>query len=93
MFNSATRDVTIAGTFTGLTGAATNAHLHGVVVPPATTAAPIFTLTFTAAAAGNISGTMTLTAAQAAGLLAGNTYLNVHTAANGGGEIRGNVGP
>jgi hypothetical protein len=37
------------------------------------------------------SGSGTLSAANMAGLLAGQTYLNVHTAANPGGEIRGQV--
>jgi hypothetical protein len=32
-----------------------------------------------------------LTDAQAADLMAGRWYVNVHTAANGGGEIRGQV--
>jgi hypothetical protein len=36
-----------------------------------------------------IKGSATLTAAQAADLLAGKWYVNLHTAANGGGEIRG----
>jgi hypothetical protein len=36
-----------------------------------------------------IKGTATLTAAQSADLLAGKWYVNLHTAANGGGEIRG----
>jgi len=33
----------------------------------------------------------TLTDAQAADLLAGRYYINIHTAANSGGEIRGQV--
>ena len=40
-----------------------------------------------------MTGTVTLTAAQEADLLANNWYLNVHTAANAGGEIRGQVVP
>jgi CHRD domain len=36
-------------------------------------------------------GSATLTDAQAADLTAGRLYVNVHTAANPGGEIRGQV--
>jgi hypothetical protein len=36
-------------------------------------------------------GTATLTDAQAADLQAGRWYINIHTAANRGGEIRGQV--
>jgi hypothetical protein len=41
--------------------------------------------------ASPIKGTATLTAAQVADLKAGKWYVNVHTAANPGGEIRGQV--
>ncbi len=37
------------------------------------------------------SGKATLTDAQAADLMAGRWYVNIHTAANKGGEIRGQV--
>ena len=75
--------------YSGLTGPATAAHFHGpavagsnagVVIPFASPASPI-------------EGQATLTAAQAADLLAGKWYANVHTAANKGGEIRGQVTP
>ena len=41
--------------------------------------------------ASPIKGTATLTDAQAADLAAGKWYFNVHTEANKGGEIRGQV--
>ena len=41
--------------------------------------------------ASPISGTATLTDAQAADLEAGKFYFNIHTAANPGGEVRGQV--
>jgi hypothetical protein len=74
-------------TYSGLTGPATMGHFHGpampganagVVVPFANPASPI-------------AGQATLTAAQQADLLAGKWYVNVHTAQNPGGEIRGQV--
>ena len=37
------------------------------------------------------TGSATLTDAQAADLMAGRWYVNIHTAANRGGEIRGQV--
>jgi hypothetical protein len=74
-------------TYSGLTGPATAGHFHGpasigqnagVVVPFTNPASPI-------------EGQQTLTAAQVADLTAGKWYVNIHTAANPGGEIRGQV--
>lgn len=76
-------------TFTGLSGPATMAHFHGpaaaganagVVVPFATQASPI-------------EGKYQLTESQVADLMAGKWYANVHTQANKGGEIRGQLMP
>ena len=91
-----------ANGFTNLTGNATNAHIHG---PTATANGNGFTETATvmigltsggvtynnSASGGSITGTSTtvLSAAQENALMTGRTYLNVHTAANGGGEMRG----
>jgi hypothetical protein len=41
--------------------------------------------------ASAVESTATLTDAQAADMLAGKWYINVHTAANPGGEIRGQL--
>ena len=87
--NKDTNVLTWKVTFSGLTGPATAAHFHGpaaaganagVVVPFTGTTSPM-------------EGQATLTAAQAADLLAGKWYANVHTAANKGGEIRGQMMP
>ena len=43
------------------------------------------------AASSPVKGEATLTDAQAADLLGGKYYINIHTAANPGGEIRGQV--
>ena len=40
---------------------------------------------------GSFEGSATLTDEQAAELMAGKWYVNVHTAANKGGEVRGQV--
>ncbi len=45
----------------------------------------------TGADKGSFEGTATLTDAQTAELMDGKWYVNVHTAANKGGEIRGQV--
>ena len=75
-------------TYTGLSGPAKAAHFHGpaeagknggvAVAIPGATSSPA-------------EGSATLTDAQAADLVAGKYYINVHTEANPGGEIRGQV--
>ena len=85
--NKDTRELTWKITYTGLTGPATAAHFHG---PASAGANAGVTLPF-ANAASPIEGKATLTPAQVADLMAGMWYANVHTAANKGGEIRGQV--
>jgi hypothetical protein len=83
-------DMTLTGNFTDLSGAATLAHIHG----PAdenSTAGPLFNLSFTAATAGTLSFSKTLTDAEVADLKAGKWYVNIHTGNNPGGEIRGQL--
>ena len=74
--------------YSGLSGPATAAHFHGpaeagknagvAVAIPNATSSPV-------------EGSATLTDAQAADLVAGKYYVNIHTAANPGGEIRSQV--
>ena len=86
-FDTASKKLSWKGSVTGLSGPATAAHFHsgepgkngGVVVPIA------------GADKGPFEGSATLTDAQAEELMAGKWYVNVHTAANKGGEIRGQV--
>jgi hypothetical protein len=86
-FDTASKKLSWKGSVTGLSGPATAAHFHsgeagkngGVVVPIA------------GADKGSFEGSATLTDAQAEELMAGKWYVNVHTAANKGGEIRGQV--
>ena len=49
------------------------------------------TWTASAPAGGVTNRTVTFTEAQEVDLLAGKFYLNIHTATNGGGEIRGSL--
>ena len=74
-------------TYSGLTGPATMAHFHGPAMPGANAgvAVPF------PSAMSPAEGMATLTPAQLADLMAGKWYVNVHTAANPGGEIRGQL--
>jgi hypothetical protein len=81
-------------TYSGLSGAATAAHFHGPADSNGT-APPVITLTpvGTPGTSGTYSDSITVTPADLAALVEGMVYVNIHTAANGGGEIRGQVGP
>ena len=86
-YDTATKKLTWKVTFSGLTGPATAAHFHGPAEPGknAGVAVPI------TGTASPLEGSATLTDAQAADLTGGKWYVNVHTATNKGGEIRGQV--
>jgi len=78
---------TYSATYKDLTGPAVAAHFHGPAAPGAN-APPVLPVTVTPSP---LKGSATLTDAQIADLNAGKWYLNIHTAANPGGEIRGTV--
>ena len=85
-FDQASKRLTWKGNYSGLSGPATAAHFHaaekgkngGVAVPISPAASPM-------------EGSATLTDQQAADLLAGRWYVNVHTEANKAGELRGQM--
>ena len=88
--DSATKQVSWRVEYTGLSGPPTAAHIHcgaaaganaGVAVPLGTTLA------------SPIEGSAAMTDAQLADLTAGKCYVNIHTAANKGGELRGQLVP
>ena len=75
-------------TYSGLSGPATAAHFHG---PAAAGANAGVKVPIPNATSSPVEGSVTLTDEQAADLVAGKYYVNIHTAANPGGEIRGQV--
>jgi hypothetical protein len=79
--------------FSGLTSAANNSHIHGYTNVNFA-AGVIQPLTFTAATSGTISGTWSpASAAQVDALFNGLTYVNLHSANFPGGELRGQLAP
>ena len=87
--NPATKELTWNVTYSGLSGDAGAAHIHGPAAP-GTNAGVVVNLAPNGAKSP-ITGKATLTDAQVADLLAGKDYLNIHTAANKGGEVRGQI--
>jgi hypothetical protein len=77
-------------TWKGLTGPATMAHFHG---PAAAGHNAGVVIPLGMAPVSPITGSVTLTPAQAADLKAGLWYANVHTKKNPKGEIRGQMLP
>jgi CHRD domain len=88
VFNKDTGQFRWKANFTGLTGAATAGHFHGPA--PIGVNAPV-ALPWAAPVGSPLEGSAMLTPAQAADLMAGRWYANVHTAANPGGEVRGQM--
>jgi hypothetical protein len=87
-FDTASKTLSWDINFDGLTGPATMAHFHGPAAAGAN--APVVLMIGTNPTSP-AKGTATLTDAQAADLQGGRWYINIHTTANRGGEIRGQV--
>jgi hypothetical protein len=87
-YDTATKKLTYTVTYKELSGAAVAAHFHGPADAKsnAGVVVPVKEIT-----PNQLKGEATLTDAQAADLQAGKWYFNIHTAANKGGEIRGQV--
>jgi hypothetical protein len=87
-YDAATKKLSWKVTYSGLSGPATAAHFHG---PAAAGANAGVAVAIPNATTSPVEGSATLTDAQAADLTTGKYYVNIHTAANPGGEIRGQV--
>ncbi|HYX89279.1 MAG TPA: CHRD domain-containing protein [Gaiellaceae bacterium] len=75
-------------TYTGLTGAATGAHIH---VALAGRANPVPAVTLCGPCRSGQTRTVTASAVVMKKILGGGTYVNIHTPKNAGGEIRGQI--
>jgi hypothetical protein len=82
-----TRAMTYTVEYKDLTGPAAAAHFHGPAAPGANAGVMIPV----AVTPSPIKGGATLTDEQFAALQAGTIYFNMHTAANPGGEVRGQL--
>ena len=87
-YDAATKKLSWKLTYSGLSGPATAAHFHGPAEPGKNAGVAV---AIPNAIETPAEGSAILTDAQAADLMAGKYYVNVHTAANPGGEIRGQV--
>ncbi len=87
-YDPASRKLSWKLSYSGLSGPATAAHFHG---PAETGKNASVAVAIPNATKSPVDGSATLTEAQAADLLAGKYYINIHTAANPGGGIRGQV--
>lgn len=90
-FDTSTKALKWTINYAGLTGPAIMAHFHGPA-PVGVNAGPVVTIPKDKLPSP-IEGEATLTEAQAADLMSGKWYFNVHTAQNKTGEIRGQVLP
>jgi len=86
--DTATKTLTWDVEYSGLSGPATAAHIHGPADPGKDAGVVV---PFTGSLASPIKGSATLTDAQIGQLESGKWYINIHTAANKGGEIRGQL--
>jgi hypothetical protein len=90
-YDPATKVLSWEGNFSGLSGPATASHFHGPAEPGKNAGVEIWISEKGQNLSSPFKGQATLTDAQADDLQKGMLYANVHTEANKGGEIRGQV--
>jgi hypothetical protein len=86
-YDDVTNMLTWNVTFSNLSGPVVAAHFHGPAVPASDAGIQVTISDLTSPSVGS----MAITEGQEADLLGGLWYLNYHTSACGGGEIRGQV--
>ena len=87
-YDTGSKKVSWKVNYSGLTGPATAGHFHGPA-EAGKNASPV--VPFKDVANPSFEGSADITEAQAADLMAGRWYVNIHTQANPAGEIRGQV--
>jgi hypothetical protein len=90
-YDPATKELSWKGSYSGLTGDATAAHFHGPAEPGKNAGVAIWISTKGSPLPSSFEGRSTLTDAEDADLKSGLWYVNIHTAANPGGELRGQL--
>jgi hypothetical protein len=90
-YDPATKELSWKGSYSGLTGDVTAAHFHGPAEAGKNAGVAIWISTKGSPFPSPFEGKATLTDAQAADLEKGLWYANFHTAANPGGELRGQM--
>ncbi len=92
-FDDATNLLSWSGSWSGLTQPFTVAHFHGPAAPGvnAGVTVGISVVLDPGSLGGTFNGSSTLSAGQAADLLGGLWYINIHSSFAPGGEIRGQV--
>ena len=79
--------LTVDGTFTGMSSAATGAHIHNG--PPAQPGPVIHTLEVSQATNGSVNGTISLTEEQVEALINNEFYIQIHSESNPPAELLG----
>ncbi len=90
MVDKITGQTYVTGAFTGLSANVSNAHLHQAAV--GTNGGVVMPLTFEGTTQGVVSGSQVLTPTQVEAYLNGLLYINIHSTAFPGGEIRAQLG-
>lgn len=86
LLDTGTDSLFITGSYTGLTGASTMAHIH--TAPPESAALPYLPIYHSFATSGVVHLAEAIDAGHAVTIATGGSYVNVHTVKNPGGEIR-----